>query len=83
MRPWTVVMADFLHAGRMGEWTPFEAATAVGRELGREGYVIVPKEAIAWLDGEDGTFEPPPGARGKFWWRSEFRRRANLPKDST
>jgi len=46
-------------------------------ELERIGYVIVPKAAIAWLngEGEDG-FERPENARGAFWWRSEFRRRA-------
>jgi hypothetical protein len=42
------------------------------------GFVIIPKEAIDWLNGEIGTFERPEGKRGNFWWRSEFRRRAGL-----
>ena len=65
---------------------PFSAqANIVGEEVDRAlavlnelGFVIVPREALEWLNGEAGTFEPPPGARGKFWWRSEFRRRAKL-----
>ncbi|SEG64512.1 zinc finger-like domain-containing protein [Bosea lathyri] len=40
---------------------------------------VVPAEAIDWLMGAhpDG-FERPEGARGNFWWRTEFSRRAML-----
>ncbi len=79
MRPYTVIIADWLANCRTEQWTPFEAAQALVRALGNDGYKVVPKEALDWLNGEVGTFEPPPGARGKFWWRSEFRRRANIP----
>ena len=41
--------------------------------------VLIPQEALDWLNGEhvDG-FEKPIGAKGEFWWRSEFRKRAGL-----
>lgn len=48
--------------------------------------VVVPLEALQWLFGEVGTFEPedaglpqPEGyKRPAYWWRSEFRKRAGL-----
>ena len=48
--------------------------------------VVIPAEALQWLMGEEGEFEPadahlpqPEGyKRPPFWWRSEFKRRAGL-----
>lgn len=48
--------------------------------------VVVPLEALQWLMGERGDFEPadahmpqPDGyKRPPFWWRSEFKKRAGL-----
>lgn len=42
--------------------------------------VQVPREALQWLFGEVGFFEPLEGQppKGAYWWRSEFRRRAGL-----
>lgn len=48
--------------------------------------VVVPLEALEWLFGEVGRFEPedaglpqPVGyKRPEYWWRSEFRKRAGL-----
>jgi hypothetical protein len=48
--------------------------------------VVVPREALEWLLGERGEFEPsdahlpqPEGyKRPQFWWRGEFRKRAGL-----
>jgi hypothetical protein len=48
--------------------------------------VPVPREALEWLMGERGEFEPrdanqpqPEGyKRPQFWWRSEFMERAGL-----
>ncbi len=48
--------------------------------------VVVPREALEWLLGERGEFDPsdecqaqPEGyKRPQFWWRSEFRKRAGL-----
>lgn len=48
--------------------------------------VPVPREALEWLMGERGEFEPsdarlpqPHGyKRPQFWWRSEFKERAGL-----
>lgn len=47
-----------------------------------EGYVLVRREAIDWLNGE-GDFECPPdryfrGAPPRYWWRSVFREKAGL-----
>lgn len=41
----------------------------------KEGWVLVPQTALDWLNGLGDDFEPQPGQRGAFWWRSEFRRR--------
>lgn len=38
----TIVMSDWLAKCGVGQWTPFEAATALKAELAREGYAIVP-----------------------------------------
>lgn len=44
-----------------------------------EGWVLVPKDALRWLNGEhEDGFERPADARGNFWWRTEFKRRAML-----
>lgn len=48
--------------------------------------VVIPMEALQWLMGELGEFEPadarmpqPEGyKRPQFWWRSEFKKRAGL-----
>lgn len=48
--------------------------------------VLVPREALEWLMGEKGEFEPsdegraqPQGyKRPQFWWRTEFKKRAGL-----
>jgi hypothetical protein len=55
------------------------------RETPADG-VVVPLEALQWLMGERGEFEPsdegeaqPVGyKRPQFWWRSEFKKRAGL-----
>jgi hypothetical protein len=55
------------------------------RETQADG-VVVPLEALQWLMGEVGDFEPPdahlPQPTGHklptYWWRSEFQRRAGL-----
>ncbi len=39
-----------------------------------EGYTLVPDRALAWLFGEEGSFEKPADARGNYWWRSRFRK---------
>jgi hypothetical protein len=54
------------------------AIAAYRQALEAEGMVLVPKAAIDWLNGEGDSFERPEGARGNFWWRSEFRRRAMI-----
>lgn len=44
-----------------------------------DGYVVVPQAALAWLFGEEGDFMPPENAKNRpYWWRSEFRRRAQI-----
>ncbi|WP_089177304.1 hypothetical protein [Bosea sp. AS-1] len=44
-----------------------------------DGWVLVPKDALSWLNGEhEDGFERPAHARGNFWWRTEFKRRAML-----
>lgn len=42
-------------------------------------HTVIPWAALEWLNGEskDG-FERPLSARGEFWWRNEFRRRAGF-----
>ena len=48
--------------------------------------VMVPREALEWLMGERGEFEPADAhmpqpqdyKRPQFWWRSEFKKRAGL-----
>lgn len=48
--------------------------------------VLVPREALEWLMGERGEFEPADEGmtkphdfkRPQFWWRSEFKRRAGI-----
>lgn len=40
---------------------------------------LVPQAALDWLFGLGDSFEPQPGQRGNFWWRTEFQRRAGLP----
>ena len=55
------------------------------RETHADG-VVVPVEAMQWLMGERGEFEPsdahlpqPAGyKRPPFWWRSEFKKMAGL-----
>lgn len=41
-RPSTIVISDWLANCRAGQWTPFEAATALKAALTKEGYAIVP-----------------------------------------
>lgn len=49
-----------------------------------EGFVLVRKEAIDWLNGEtEEGFECPPdryfrGEPPRYWWRSVFREKAGL-----
>jgi hypothetical protein len=48
--------------------------------------VQIPSDALKWLFGEVGTFEPPGAGLAPpkgyklptYWWRSEFKRRAGL-----
>ncbi len=48
--------------------------------------VQVPREALEWLMGERGEFEPADAhlphqqgyKRPEFWWRGEFRKRAGM-----
>lgn len=42
------------------------------------GYELVPTAALEWLNGEGEGFERPEGAKGNFWWRSEFNRRRKM-----
>lgn len=50
-----------------------------------DGYVMVPQSAIDWLMGLGDDFVPTPEQEkrsygpGKYWWRSEFSKRAGLP----
>lgn len=46
-RPATIVISDWLANCRAGQWTPFEAATALKEALRKEDYVIVPTDQ--WL----------------------------------
>lgn len=39
-RPATIVISDWLANCSVGQWTPFEAATALSRALEKEGYTI-------------------------------------------
>lgn len=55
-----------------------ERAAAVKAALDGTDHVVIPKAALEWLFGERGSFEKPATARGNYWWRSEFRRRAGL-----
>ncbi len=59
-----------------------DAAIATGllvRVGDAEGeWVLVPKSALDWLNGEGDSFEPPEGSRGAFWWRTEFKRRCEM-----
>jgi len=56
------------------------------RPLLGDDMVPVPREALEWLMGVRGEFEPadahmpqPEGyKRPQFWWRDEFKRRAGL-----
>jgi hypothetical protein len=41
-RPSVIVISDWLANCRAGQWTPFEAATALKAALAKEGYTIVP-----------------------------------------
>lgn len=43
-RPATIVISDWLANCQVGQWTPFEAATALKEALRKEGYVIVPTD---------------------------------------
>lgn len=42
-RPATIVISDWLANCQVGQWTPFEAATALKERLQKEGYDIVPR----------------------------------------
>jgi hypothetical protein len=47
-----------------------------------EGFQLVPKKALEWLFGEgDSDFMPPADAKGKYWWRSIFRKKINEIED--
>ena len=43
MRPATIVISDWLANCQSGQWTPFEAATALKAALTKEGYEITPQ----------------------------------------
>lgn len=43
-RPATIIISDWLANCQVGQWTPFEAATALKEVLRKEGYVIVPTD---------------------------------------
>ena len=93
--------ADMLRAVRMHPTTSTEDKEEEHRQIGwllcawdvivaqREAPadgVVVPLDALRWLMGELGEFEPsdareamPDGyKRPQFWWRSEFKKRAGL-----
>lgn len=44
-RPSTIVISDWLSNCQVGQWTPFEAATALKKALDTEGYDIVARPA--------------------------------------
>jgi hypothetical protein len=55
IRPSVIVISDWLANCSVGQWTPFEAATALKEALRKEGYIIqyqpelsksVPKETM-------------------------------------
>jgi hypothetical protein len=41
-RPSTIVISDWLASCQVGQWTPFEAATALKAALAKEGYLVAP-----------------------------------------
>ena len=49
IRPATIVISDWLANCQVGQWTPFEAATALKAALKKEGYSIV--ETAQYLSG--------------------------------
>lgn len=59
-------------------------AIAAALRAAPEGFVLVRKEAIDWLNGEtEEGFECPPdryfrGEPPRYWWRSVFREKAGL-----
>lgn len=46
-RPSTIVISDWLANCSVGQWTPFEAATALKATLAKEGYTIVAESDLA------------------------------------
>ena len=46
------------------------------------GMVSVPVDALKWLFGLGDDFERPDNARGNYWWRSEFRKRAGISDET-
>ena len=62
-------------------WEAWEAAAL---RAAPEGFVLVRKEAIDWLNGEtEEGFECPPDRYfrdepPRYWWRSVFREKAGL-----
>lgn len=59
-------------------------ADELAARLPGDGWVMVPKSALEWLDGMGEDFECPPdlyfnGKPAPYWWGEEFRRRATAP----
>lgn len=86
------VIEDEIAAGKHTASSVFTKVRPLLREaeaqLGRvdepvpDGWVLVRKEAIDWLNGES-DFECPPdryfrGQPPRYWWRSVFREKAGL-----
>lgn len=44
----TIVISDWLMNCRTGQWTPFEAATALKVVLAKEGFGMVQAKPVAW-----------------------------------
>jgi hypothetical protein len=52
VRPSTIVISDWLANCQVGQWTPFEAATALKGALAKEGYIIVSKEPPGYMNSQ-------------------------------
>ena len=75
--------------GRASEWMNVAepmCAHCIGRENVDQaaGRILAAElnrlhDVIRWALGENGDFAQRPEGKGAYWWRTELRRRANLP----
>jgi hypothetical protein len=59
-----------------------KAIAAAIRALNPQDLVCVPVDALKWLMGCGDDFERPDDAKGNYWWRSEFRKRAGISDET-